>query len=65
MHLVTGRNFRECGTYEIATKLKEQDKEQRISMLLVCIRTEALEIYYGLPWEVTVDAEGHVTMDEA
>ena len=51
--------------YEIATKLKEQDKEQRISTLLVCIGAEALEIYYGLPWEVTVDAEGQVTKDKA
>ena len=51
--------------YEIATKFKEQDKEQRISTLLVCIGAEALEIYYGLPWEVAVDAEGQVTKDEA
>ena len=57
--------WRMWDNYEIATKLKEQDKEQRISTLLVCIGAEALEIYYGLPWEVTVDAEGQVTKDEA
>ena len=53
---VNWKRFRQAwDNYEIAARLKTQDKEFRTAMLLTCIGQDALDIYDGLAF----DEEAH------